>query len=72
VICGADGVTSIASFGEAKKGGLGQFWVLENGIPSHDTMGRFFGLINPETFEARVSQWVRDVCEHVDGGGAPL
>ena len=66
VICGADGFTSIASFGEAKKEWLGQFLELENGVPSHDTIGRFFGLLDPEAFEARFSRWVRDVCEHVD------
>ena len=72
VICGADGFTSIANFGEAKKDGLGQFVELENGIPSHDTMGRFFGLLDPEAFEARFSRWVRDVCEHVDGEGVAV
>jgi hypothetical protein len=32
VICGADGFTSIANFGKAKKDWLGQFLDLENGI----------------------------------------
>lgn len=31
---------------------------LENGIPSHDTFGRFFGLINPDEFEAAFRRWV--------------
>jgi len=67
VICGADGFTSIASFGQAKKDWLGQFLDLENGIPSHDTIGRLFGLLDPEAFEARFSEWVRDACAHVSG-----
>ena len=67
VICGADGFTSIASFGQAKKDWLGQFLELENGIPSHDTIGRFFGLLDPEAFEACFSQWIEAACEHVDG-----
>jgi predicted transposase YbfD/YdcC len=67
VICGADGFTSIASFGQAKKDWLGQFLELENGIPSHDTIGRLFGLLDPEAFEARFSEWVRAACAHVDG-----
>ncbi|WP_251951966.1 ISAs1 family transposase [Salinibacter ruber] len=67
VICGADESGSIANFGEAKKEWLGQFLELENGIPSHDTIGRFFGLLDPEAFEARFSRWVREACEHVDG-----
>jgi len=67
VICGADGCTSVARFGEAKKDWLGQFLELENGIPSHDTIGRFFGLLDPEAFEACFSRWVSAACEHTDG-----
>lgn len=67
VICGADGFTSIASFGEAKKDWLRQFLELENGIPSHDTIGRLFGLLDPEAFETCFSQWVEAACEHIDG-----
>jgi predicted transposase YbfD/YdcC len=67
VICGTDGSASIANFGEAKKDWLGRFLRLENGIPSHDTIGRFFGLLDPEAFKARFSRWVREACEHVDG-----
>ena len=67
VICGADGFTSIAGFGQAKKDWFRQFLELEHGIPSHDTIGRFFGLLDPEAFEACFSRWVSAVCEHVDG-----
>lgn len=67
VICAADGFTSIASFGEAKKDWLGQFLELDNGIPSHDTIGRLFGLLDPEAFEACFSRWVEAACEHIDG-----
>jgi predicted transposase YbfD/YdcC len=73
VICGADGFTSIASFGEAKKDWLSQFLTLENGIPSHDTRrwpiacGRFFKLLDPEAFEACFSAWVSAACQHTDG-----
>jgi len=67
VICGADGFTAIANFGEAKKDWLGQFLELKNGTPSHDTIGRFFGLLDPEAFEARFSRWVRAACEHTGG-----
>lgn len=66
VICGADGFTSIASFGEAKKDWLGELLELENGIPSHDTIGRFFGLLDPEAFETCFLRWVQAACEHLD------
>ena len=31
---------------------------LENGIPSHDTFGRLFGLIKPDEFERAFRRWV--------------
>ena len=66
VICGADGFTSIASFGEAKKDWLGQFLELENGIPSHDTIGRFFRLLDPEAFEQCFLEWMQAACEQIE------
>jgi predicted transposase YbfD/YdcC len=66
VICGADGFTAIESYGEGRKDWLGQFLKLENGIPSHDTLGRFFGMLDPEGFEACFARWVRGAaCEQV-------
>ena len=31
---------------------------LENGIPSHDTMSRIFGMLEPKEFQARFIEWV--------------
>lgn len=67
VICGADGFVSIASYGEGRKDWLGQFLKLENGIPSHDTLGRFFAMLDPQEFEACFARWVETACEHIDG-----
>jgi predicted transposase YbfD/YdcC len=67
VICGADGFTAIESYGEGRKDWLGQFLELENGIPSHDTLGRFFGMLDPEGFEACFARWVEAACEEIDG-----
>ena len=35
---------------------------LENGIPSHDTMERVFGMLNPEEFQKRFIEWVQKSC----------
>ena len=35
---------------------------LENGIPSHDTMERVFGMLNPEEFQKRFIEWVEKSC----------
>lgn len=36
---------------------------LENGIPSHDTFGNVFGMINTEQFESCFMNWVNDLRE---------
>ena len=33
---------------------------LENGIPSHDTMSRIFGMMDPKEFQARFIEWAQE------------
>ena len=40
---------------------------LENGIPSHDTMQRIWGMILPEEFERCFRSWVASVCRPTSG-----
>jgi len=40
---------------------------LPNGIPSHDTFGHVFSLINPEQYEASFVQWVQGLTTTVKG-----
>ena len=49
VICGATSFVDMADFGKAKTDWLGERLDLEYGIPSHDTFGRVFSLIDPES-----------------------
>ncbi len=53
VICGADSWSDIELFGKNKQAWLRKFLELPNGIPSHDTFGRVFALIDPEEFRRR-------------------
>ena len=46
VICGADSWVAVESFGHAKSKWLSRLLKLPNGIPSHDTFSRVFGLID--------------------------
>lgn len=57
-ICGADGWTEICEFAEAKLDWLKTFLELPHGIPSHDTFGRIFALLDSETFEACFLAWI--------------
>ena len=40
---------------------------LENGVPSHDTMQRVFGMIKPKEFERSFCAWMGAVTERTDG-----
>jgi predicted transposase YbfD/YdcC len=66
-ICGADEWTEIQLFGNAKKEWFSTWLELPGGIPSHDTFGRVFQLLDPEEFEARFSEWVNMVTDLSDG-----
>ena len=57
-ICGADTWPEISEFGVAKYEWLRTFLELPNGIPSHDTFGRVFSLINPDKFESCFCDWI--------------
>ena len=51
VLCGAEGPSDMARFGQSKEGLLRQILRLEYGIPSHDTFGRVFRALDPRVFE---------------------
>lgn len=58
VICGADGWVEVELFAKSKLALLADILELPGGIPSHDTFGRVFSLLNPEAFERCFSQWI--------------
>lgn len=61
VIGGADNWVEIEEFGEAKKDFFKQLVPLKNGIPSHDTFGDIFSVINPEKFRDCFVEWVKSI-----------
>ena len=67
VICGADNWVDIQMFGNKKEEWLRQFLELPNGIPSHDTFGRVFGLLKAEQFQECFYKWVQAVNEVTAG-----
>jgi predicted transposase YbfD/YdcC len=62
VICGADSWVAVERYGVAKLDWLSRFLKLPNGIPSHDTFGRFFAALLPEQFQACFAGWVAEVA----------
>jgi len=67
VICGAEGCVDIELFGNSKLDWLGSFLELPNGIPSHDTFGRVFSMIDAEEFQSAFHDWVLAVNEVIGG-----
>lgn len=67
VICGAEGWTDIELFGNSKLHWLATFLELPNGIPSHDTFGRVFSLIDAQQFQLAFYEWVWAVNDIIQG-----
>jgi predicted transposase YbfD/YdcC len=67
VIGGAEGWVDVEQFGKAKASWFARFLDLKHGIPSHDTMGRVFRLLDPAEFEARFREWTQHICKLMHG-----
>ncbi len=67
VICGADTWVDIELFGQRKRPWLATFLDLPHGIPSHDTFGRVFAVLDAEQFEACFLRWVQAVATVLEG-----
>lgn len=61
IIAGADDWVEVADFSNEKEEWLKTFLKLPNGIPSHDTFGRVFSLINPEEFGKCFTTWLQSI-----------
>jgi len=74
IISGANTWVDIENFGNAKQDWLKQVLKLKlpNGIPSHDTFGRVFRLIDAEQFQEAFVNWVQAVSEITEGEIVPI
>ena len=67
VICGAESWVDIELFGNSKVHWLATFLELPNGIPSHDTFGRVFSLLDAQQFQLAFYEWVWAVNDIIQG-----
>ena len=67
VVCGADSWVDVEVFGNSRKEWLSGFLELSGGIPSHDTFGRVFSILDADRFQSCFIQWVRSVSEMTEG-----
>lgn len=66
-LAGADGWTDMELFGKSKASWLKQFLKLEKGIPSHDTFGDVFGMIDGDEFQRSFVRWVEGIFTVTQG-----
>jgi predicted transposase YbfD/YdcC len=71
-LCGAEAWTHVREFGKAKEDWFRTFLELPNGIPSHDTFGRFFSLLDPQAFQEAFTNWVQAVTDLFQGQVVPI
>lgn len=64
-IAGSDSWADVERFGNERLPWLRTFLKLRNGIPSHDTFGRVFSLLDPAQLVDCIAQWLRDVGREI-------
>ena len=67
VLCNITSYTGIVNFGEQKLDWLQKILPFKNGIPSHDTLGKFFQQLNPEEFNKCFITWAKNLSSLKDG-----
>jgi len=61
IACDGEGFTDMEVFGRAKEEWLRKYLELPGGIPSHDTFGRVFSIIDPEAFTECFVNWTQAI-----------
>jgi len=61
LVCGAQTWVHVQEYGESKQHWLKEFLELPNGIPSHDTFGRFFSMLDPKQFTDAFISWSQSI-----------
>ena len=67
LICKSETWTEISDYAEANEEWFRQFLELPGGIPSHDTFGRVFSLIDPLEFQKAFYEWTQSVTNITEG-----
>jgi predicted transposase YbfD/YdcC len=71
-ICGAESWTDVERFGNEKLLWFRKFLKLENGIPSHDTIGRVFAALDTAAFNVCLQDWIDHLQLELKGKGVHI
>lgn len=72
ITSGAEGWVAVAQWGRIKLDWLRGFLGFANGIASHDTFTRVFGLLDAEVFESCFIRWMQHLCPSLAGQVIPI
>ena len=67
VLCGADDWVEISLWAQGNQEWLQQYGICSNGVPSHDTLSRFFRFVDPIAFEKCFISWTQRIAKTLGG-----
>ncbi|MDN3505300.1 MAG: ISAs1 family transposase, partial [Rhabdochlamydiaceae bacterium] len=67
ILCGADDWVEVNLWATANNQWLKQFDICANGVPSHDTLSRFFRYLDARAFEKCFISWTQKVAQIIGG-----
>jgi len=67
ILCSANDWVAVVKWANAYVTWFQSVGLCFNGIPSHDTIGRFFRLVDPKAFENCFTQWMQTITEKIQG-----
>ena len=67
ILCSANDWVSLVKWANAYVTWFQSVGLCFHGVPSHDTVGRFFRLVDPKAFESCFAQWMQSVTEKIQG-----
>ena len=68
LIAGAQNFEEISDYGQSNIAWLKTYFTFENGIPSHDTIGRVFGWLDSQAFQECFLEWLNKVSPFLPEG----
>ena len=71
-LAGCEGWVDVELFGISKRKWLEKFLELPNGIPSHDTFGRVFALLDPQQLTRMLRKFVQALTGSLQGEGVAI
>lgn len=67
ILCGADDWVAINLWATCNVAWLQEHGICPSGVPSHDTLGRFFRYVSPISFEKCFVQWTQNIAGAIKG-----